>query len=211
MDLADDIAYSVHDIEDGVVAGRVDLGTLEDPGLRSEIWSTVRDWYLPDTEPAALDDALRRMAGQVGWPTSPYDGSRAGLAALKNLTSQLIGRFCGSATAATHERFGREPLVRYDADLVVPEETLLEISVLKGVAAHLVMRADDRIAVMDLQRTVLGELMEALRAGAPDMLDPAFRTDYLAADDDPARLRVVVDQVASLTDSSAVEWHRRLC
>ncbi len=211
MDLADDVAYSVHDIEDGIVAGRIDLMMLEDPGLRSEVWSTVQEWYLPEVDPAALDDALRRMADRVGWPTSPYDGSRAGLAALKNLTSQLIGHFCGSATDATHEAFGQEPLARYDADLLVPEETRLEISVLKGVAAHLVMRAEDRLAVMDRQRDLLTELVEAVRKGAPDVLDPAFRADHLAAEDEPARLRVIVDQVASLTDASAVEWHRRLC
>ena len=211
MDLADDIAYSVHDIEDGIVAGRIDLTALEDAGLRSDVWATIREWYLPDADPDALDDALRRMADRVGWPTSSYDGSRGGLAALKNLTSRLIGHFCGSATLATHEAFGQEPLVRYAADLVVPAETLLEISVLKGIAAHLVMRAEDRLAILDRQRQLVTELFEALRAGGPELLDAPFRADLEAADDEPARLRVVVDQVASLTDSSAVAWHRRLC
>ena len=211
MDLADDIAYSVHDIEDGIVAGRIDLGALEDPGLREEVWATVRAWYLPDVDPAALDDALRRMADRVGWPTSPYDGSRAGLAALKNLTSRLIGHFCGSATAATQGAFGHEPLSRYAADLVVPEETALEISVLKGVAAHLVMRAEDRLAVMDRQRELIVELVGALRKGGPELLEVPFQADLAAATDESARLRVVVDQVASLTDSSAVSWHAALC
>jgi dGTPase len=39
---------------------------------------------------------------------------------------------------------------------------------------------------------------------------PAFRADYEAAGDDAERLRVVVDQVASLTDASALAWHDRL-
>ena len=41
-------------------------------------------------------------------------------------------------------------------------------------------------------------------------LEPWLRPAYEEALDDAGRLRVVVDQVASLTDNSAVEWHQRL-
>jgi dGTPase len=50
----------------------------------------------------------------------------------------------------------------------------------------------------------------ALADRAPDALDPALRPDWRAAGDDAARLRVVVDQVAGLTDFSAPIWHSRL-
>ncbi|WP_148575658.1 deoxyguanosinetriphosphate triphosphohydrolase [Nocardioides caldifontis] len=211
MDLADDVAYSVHDVEDGVVAGRVDLLALGDPGLRRDVWRTVQEWYLPSAEPAALDAALDRLASEPGWPTSAYDGSRGDLAALKNLTSDLIGRFCRATTEATHEQFGGDPLTRYAADLVVPHETLLEITVLKGVAAHLVMRAEDRMKLLARQQEVVRQLVEALVGGGPELLEPRFRPDLEEAPDEAARLRVVVDQVASLTDASAWEWHARLC
>jgi dGTPase len=102
------------------------------------------------------------------------------------------------------------PFVRYRADLVVPGDTLLEMAVLKGVAAHYVMQAEDRVALMDRQRELVAELVEALQSFAPASLDPAFADDWEAAPDDAARLRVVVDQVASLTDASAVVWHDRL-
>jgi dGTPase len=49
-----------------------------------------------------------------------------------------------------------------------------------------------------------------LADGAPGSLDPVFRAGYLEAADDAGRLRAVVDQVASLTDTSAFAWHRRL-
>ena len=63
---------------------------------------------------------------------------------------------------------------------------------------------------MSHQRELLAELVEALTARAPGTLDPPYADDWRAANDDGGRQRAVVDQVASLTDASAVEWHRRL-
>ncbi len=60
------------------------------------------------------------------------------------------------------------------------------------------------------QRELLTELVDALTRHAPDRLDLALRPAWQQAPDDAARLRVVVDQVARLTDMSAVEWHARL-
>jgi dGTPase len=210
MDLSDDVAYSVHDIEDGVVAGRIDLAWLRDQGVRRDVWETVRAWYLPDAADDLLAAALDRMVGSAGWPDASYDGSRAALAALKNLTSTLIGRFCSAATEATQEAFGPGPHARYGADLVVPAGTALEIVVLKGVAAHLVMRAEDRVGLLDRQRQVVGDVLGALLARGPEALERPFQDDWAAAGDDAARVRVAVDQVASLTDASVMTWHRAL-
>jgi dGTPase len=118
--------------------------------------------------------------------------------------------FCGAIQAATRAAYGDRPLVRHEADLVVPDETVLQVHVLKGVAAHYVMRAQDRLAQMAREQTLVEELFDVL-ARHPEHLDPAFRADHAAAPDDPARIRVVLDQVASLTDASAVTRHRDLC
>jgi len=143
------------------------------------------------------------------WPDTSYDGTRRGLAALKNLTSDLIGRFCGAVQEATFAASGG-PFVRHRADLVVPSTTGLEIAVLKGIAAHYVMRTDDRLALLDRQRQLVAELVEVLWKSAPDGLERPFADDWAAAADDAARRRVVIDQVASLTDASAAAWHARL-
>ncbi|HET6626847.1 MAG TPA: deoxyguanosinetriphosphate triphosphohydrolase [Nocardioidaceae bacterium] len=210
MDLADDVAYSVHDLEDGIVAAKIDLAWLRDPGRRRAVWATVRDWYLPDVDDGELDAALDALGRIPSWPQASYDGSRRAQAALKNLTSDLIGRFCTAVENATHEKYGTGPLTRYAADLVVPRETALAVAALKGVAAHYVMRTDERVAVLATQREVIADLVRALRASGPDMFQPTFRADLEQAADDAARLRVVVDQVASLTDASAMAWHARL-
>jgi dGTPase len=205
MDLADDVAYSVHDVEDGIVAGRLDLTRLD----LAALWETLRAWYLPEGSDEEFEEALSGLRSQASWPTAPYDASRRSLAAIKNLTSDLIGRFCGSVQAATFAA-GDGPFVRHGADLVVPRRTATEIAVLKAVAAHYVMQADDRVAAMDRQRVLLAELFEAMWQRGPEALDPMFADDWRAADDDATRRRVVVDQVASLTDASAVARHHAL-
>ena len=198
MDLADDVAYSVHDVEDGVVAGRIDLTRLD----LTAVTASVRDWYLADADEDGLADVLSRLRSVDTWPSAPYDGSRRAQAALKNLTSDLIGRFCGAVQQATFAH-ADAPLVRHRADLTVPADTRWEIALLKGIAAHYVMRTDDRVALMSRQRDLLAELVDRLLAGAPGTLDRPFADDFEEAGDDNARLRVVIDQVASLTDASA--------
>jgi dGTPase len=210
MDFADDVAYSVHDLEDGVVGGRIDLALLDHDDERAATWETVRDWYLPTASDELLDEALGRVRSVTSWPGTSYDGSRRGLAALKNLTSDLIGIFCGSVQRATQAAYGDRPMVRHRADLVVPAETVQEIAVLKGIAAHYVMRAQDRLDLMERQRTVLNELFEAMWHRGSDALDPALRHDFDEAADDAARTRVVLDQIASLTDASAITRHAHL-
>jgi dGTPase len=206
MDLADDIAYSVHDVEDGIAAGRIDLTLLDLEADRGRVFAVVSDWYLPGVPADRLDVALQRLRGSAGWPSEPYDGSRLAQARLKNLTSDLIGRFCSRVEQATHAKYGTGPLTRYAADLEVPEEVAEEIAVLKGVAAHYIMRTDERVELLRRQRQTLTDLVEHLCAH-PERMEPAFRTDHALAADDATRLRVVVDQVASLTDASATAWH----
>jgi dGTPase len=112
---------------------------------------------------------------------------------------------------ATRAAYGDDvPMVRHRADLLVPTETVHEIAVLKGIAAHYVMRTPERARIMAVQRELLAELFEALVASEGAALDAMFRADFAAAADDAARTRVVVDQVASLTDGSAASWHARL-
>jgi dGTPase len=210
MDWADDVAYSVHDVEDGLHTGHLELPVLRDPGCHREITQLATN--TPDALGAGEDElsaALDRLLAEPYWPRS-YDGSLPALAALKELTSELIGRFCQAAEEATRQAFGPRPLIRYDADLVVPRETRLECAVLKAAAVRFVMQREGSKRRYARQRELVHELVASLRAGAPQALDPALRQAYFAAADDAAGLRVVVDQVASLTDPAALALHQRL-
>ena len=213
MDLADDISYSVHDVEDAVFGGHVQLDELKNPTARQQVFNKTRHWYLPGVEDATLDAALTRLENLNRWV--PYmRGTRSSMAAFKALTSKLIGRFAASAMLATRDVYGDEPLTRYRAQLVIPEETEHEIAVLKGIATAFVMAPRDAAAAQATdgnQQEILEFLVHALFDN-PGYLDPVFAADLqeLGRNDDAARLRLVIDQVACLTDRSAVALFKRI-
>jgi len=209
MDWSDDVAYSVHDVEDGILAGRIDLAALGSP---TECASVVKLAAAHFTVPAGalMQAAHGLLALPVVDAVRGFDTRTAPAAAhvaLKRLTSELVGRFVQAATDATRARYGDAPLRRYAADLVVPPPARAEVALLKAVALRYVMSDPQRLAMQARQRELLAELGAALLAGAPETLDPVLAQDWTAAADDAARLRVVVDQVALLTDQQAVARH----
>ncbi|WP_411147130.1 deoxyguanosinetriphosphate triphosphohydrolase [Streptomyces sp. A30] len=210
MDWSDDVAYSVHDVEDGLHAGHIDPNCLHAEPERRAVFGVAIGRYVPeDTDPAELAEALDRLQDQEWWPHG-YDGSAVAQARLKDATSQLIGRFCLAAEAATRAAYGTGRLTRYTAELVVPHEIRLECAVLKAVADRYVMQRAEQERLRADQRIVVAELAEALTVRAPDGLDPQFRALFDRASDDRARKRVIVDQIASLTDASARSLHAHL-
>jgi dGTPase len=216
MDWSDDVAYSVHDVEDGIMAGRIDLATLGSPGERAALVElAVRHFGGEEGALAEAADALLALpvvAAVQGF--SAASAAASAHVALKRLTSELVGRFVLAAVdatlAATRAAHGDRPLLRYTADLVVPPRAAAEVALLKAVALRYVMSDPGRLAMQARQRELLVELATALRDGAPKSLDPVFALGWTAAPDDAARLRVVLDQVAILTDNQAVARHRAI-
>ncbi|EFE69647.1 deoxyguanosinetriphosphate triphosphohydrolase [Streptomyces viridosporus] len=210
MDWADDVAYSVHDVEDGLHAGHIDPNLLHADPEREAVFAVAVGRYVDaGTDPAELAEALDRLLAQEWWPHG-YDGTAVAQARLKDATSQLIGRFCLAAEGATRQAWGSGRLTRYEAELVVPRSTRMECAVLKAVADRYVMQRAEQERLRADQRIVVLELAEALTARAPEGLDPQFRSLFDRAPDDRARKRVIVDQIASLTDASARSLHSRL-
>jgi dGTPase len=211
MDWADDVAYSVHDLEDGLHSGLITLEDLNDNQQRSQVAELTLAAYCPpgSVTSAELGETFGALLALDFWPQA-FDGAPQTAAAVKNLTSELIGRFCGAAQRATRKP-GAASLGRFAADLEVPRQQRIECALLKGVTACYVMGRAGALASQARERAVLTELAGALAATAPSSLDPMFQGSYQAAGSDVARLRVVVDQVASLTDTSALAWHTRLC
>ena len=207
MDLSDDIAYSVHDLEDAVVEGFLPIEEFEFAENREAIVYAAEDWSGGRYSRDELADALDRLVSAPYWVHS-YDGTAKHRAGLKNLASQLIGRFAQAATNATLAAYPTEQLlIRYRADVVVPRPIAAEIALLKGAVAGFVMSLPVRQPVYARQRELLVELLDGLWATGERHLERPLADAFAAAGDDAARRRVLVDQVASLTDQSAISLH----
>ena len=210
MDWADDVAYSVHDLEDALHDGSLTMAMLRDRTDRSALLELCRDRYARDvTDAAELEAALERLLALSWWPAE-FDGSARSLGATKSLTSNLISRFCNASETATRDAFGAGSLTRYSADLIVPRDVRLECAVLKAAAARYVMERPGTEIRYARERELIAELIDAVIAGAPGTLDPLFAGWFAEADSDQARLRIVVDQVATLTDTRAQLMHAAL-
>jgi dGTPase len=207
MDWSDDVAYSVHDLEDSLVSGQVKLDQLNID--LPKLFTVAKQMYLADITEAEMQIALSSLQKLSCWPRY-YDGTHRSLARLKDLASQLIGRFAQAAEVATQEKYGDGDLTRYSANLVVPRAQRVEVALLKSMAGHYVINADDSQIRYAEQQKLLTELVEAILESAPATLEGFFLQDWQQAQTDQQRLRVVIDQVASLTDPGAVALHTRL-
>jgi len=207
MDWSDDVAYSVHDLEDALVTGHVKLEQLSDD--LGELFEVARTSYVPDMTEAEASEALVALQALSCWPKN-YDGSHRHLARLKDLASQLVGRFALAAESSTREIYGDEPLTRYSANLVVPRAQRIEVAILKSIATYYVINAAASQERYADQQVVIKELVEMVLDQAPSSLDSFFLDDWKRATNSAERLRVVVDQVASLTDPGAYALHSKL-
>ena len=207
MDWSDDCAYSVHDLEDAIFAGQVTVKNFESDF--DTLYKEMVSGYKSDATKDEAAAALLRLQGLSCWPAY-FDRTHRSLARLKDSTSQLIGRFVLAAENETRRIHGEGPLTRYSANLEIPRESVIEVDFLKAVAGHYLISAAASQDRYEKQQVLIQELVEMLYQCAPAELDPIFEDDWKLASSDGEKLRVVIDQIASLTDPGAYALHAHL-
>jgi dGTPase len=207
MDWSDDVAYSVHDLEDALVTGHIDIAHLRDD--LSDLYRVAVQDYLPDMTEDEAQNALSSLMNLSCWPQE-FDRSHRHLARLKDLTSQLVGRFALAAESETRAHFGDGDLVRYSANLLVPRAQRVEVALLKSMAGHYIIRAEKSQERYARQQNVIVDLVDAVRSKAPETLESFFLQEWNRASSESEKMRVVIDQIASLTDVGAYALHQEL-
>lgn len=212
MDWADDIAYSVHDLEDyhrvGVIPWREIISVESREGL---IGGAIEGWRKDPAFPAdaririsaALDRITRKLAFFPKITDEVYIGAREQRRQLRNFTSLLIGNYV-RAISLTGDLNGQT--------VVIEQESADEVRVLKYFARRYVIGLPALHAQQYGQRKIIRDLFEIFlsegKLGNFKIFPPRL-TDIWRDNSEDAPARLAADCVASLTENEAFQLHCR--
>ncbi len=215
MEFADDIGYSIHDLDDFYRAGLIPLGLVAAGG--DEYDSFLEEWKrdtrgISSEEIEGHREVFLNLLKFIPVRES-YRGTLRQRAALKAFTSAKIGQFVRAAVLTERDGDGRA--------IRVPPLLRIEIEFLQRLVWHYVIR-NPRLATQQYgQREVVRRLFDIYLDGVQrrdvNLLPPRYHEDLavLPASDHPSRphpseVRLTVDIVSGFTDTQAVVMYRRL-
>jgi dGTPase len=192
MDWADDAAYSLNDIVDGVRAGFL---TIE----RVERWAAGE----------------RIGAAQQAHMDSLFDAIRTDR--LENTFSKKIGAFIQACRLKPRENFMSEKTNRYAFELVVAEEALAEAAFFKKMANDIIFESPQLEQLEFKARAILAAMYEAIWSNYAErservihILPPNVSRLIDAEKTLDGKARRICDYLAGQTDGMIVRTHRRL-
>lgn len=187
--LADDIAYNNHDIQDGLRAGLFDIEDLMEVPLAGDVFREVMRDYPGLERDRLISESVRRLIGI--W--------------LSDLIAEFQRRAAAEKPASVEEvRALARPLAAFSQDIAERQKPLRAFLFQRMYRHHKVNR------MMSQARRIVRELF-ALFLAEPETLPPPWSERALAhAVDTHRRARVVCDYIAGMTDTYAIDEHRRL-
>ncbi|QYJ77013.1 anti-phage deoxyguanosine triphosphatase [Shewanella sp. FJAT-52076] len=189
MELADDIAYAVHDLEDAIVMGIVSREQWLD-GVAPLLKESGDSWI--KSELGAIDEHL----------FSPEHHLR------KDAIGTLVNGFVTAITIVEDARFD-EPLLRHNA--VLEEEFALALNALKRFVWRYVVRKPEVQMLEYKGQQMVMQLFEAF-ASDPERLLPLNTQGRWreTADKGENAMRVIADYISGMTDEFAIRMHHQL-
>lgn len=187
--LADDIAYNNHDIDDGLKAGLFTVEDLMDVPLAGDVFHKVLAQY-PDIERGrVISESIRRLIGV--W--------------LDDLVAEFRTRAAKAKPRSVEDvRALDHPLAAFSADIAEKQKPLRAFLYERMYRHHKVNR------MMSQARRIVTELFNLFIVEIETLPSPWRDRAAAAGPDRVKRARVVCDYIAGMTDTYAIEEHRRL-
>jgi dGTPase len=202
MEWADDIAYSVHDLEDGLHSGLIIPELFTNPRLLERIAGLADKKGAPGCDGGEVQTFMQDLFKRLNGGTARHIKEQR-----KKLTSTLIHRFI------THTELARRPEApRYPLTLQVAEMVKREVAILKAVEFVLLIR-NPRVTTLEYKGKLI--VTNLFRALAQDDSGDLFPEDIREVweevrHQEDARLRVVCDYISGMTDGYALRLYARL-
>lgn len=212
MDWADDIAYSVHDLEDGIKAEMIDVDLLEDDVFKERVKKAFESQSGRKFEWEAYNVVYQKVQDAFFIPGGTKYNRRelARKAKRKSVMADLIDWFISSTNCEMDQ--SRKP-TRYQCSLRVPDEVRDACHILKRIVWEAII-SDERIATLERKaKTIIGILFDEftkVRGDTRELFPQDFRERLDQAKTDGDRARVACDYIAGMTDAHAFRVYSRL-